>query len=476
MQPLSSLDAAWFHGESKRMPFHVANLHLFDKPKKRVDLLQALREQVGERVHHLPLLHRKLDLNSLQLGNPVWLNEPEIDLDYHVQRVTLAKPGGRRELAEMVVALHKPLLDRRHPLWQIYLIEGFEDGGFALYMKLHHGAVDGGSASMVVDGLFSDMLAPQGGVSGEKVEHRPARSVNELLWNTAMDFYVRTPMRILRATQEMLQLQAQTRNDPEAFKARDMLQLMKPAPKSPFNKGLTESRTWGWSSLSLSDVKAFGKAHHATINDVVLAVITGALRRYLEARGKLPREPLVAGVPVSVRLEGDTTHNNQISLMLARLPANESDPNTWMPIIRSSVKAAKKLQDAARPISRMQVEMPSLRMPLFNNLASLMEGFKAAEDLRLHDHLPPFVNLWVSNVPGPRKPLMFAGQAAKTFIPVALVMHGAALNVTCISYLDNIDFGVLACPGAVPDAQVLADALVEEYEALKKSLEAPVAA
>lgn len=475
MQPLSSMDASWFHGESPRMPFHVANLHLFDKPTGKVDLFARLREQVAARAAYLPLLHRKLDLKSLGLGNPVWLNEPELDLDYHVRRVRLAEPGGRQELAQTVVELHKPLLDRRHPLWQIVLIEGLEDGGYAIYMKLHHGGVDGGSASMVVDGIFADEAVVQGGAPGSEPLVRQAANLPTLLWNTAMDWHVRTPLRMMRAAREMMEVHVASMSDKDRFDARDMMELMQPAPRTPFNTGLTTARTWGWTSLPLADVKAFGKAHQATINDVVLAVITGALRRHLAACGRLPTRPLVAGVPVSVRVDDDTAHNNQVSLMLAKLPANEADPKRWMPVIRRSVQAAKKLQAAARPMARLQVEVPSLRMPVFNNLASLQEAFKAAEDLRMHNHLPPFVNLWVSNVPGPRKPLMFAGQAARTFIPVALVMHGAALNVTCISYMDRIDFGVLACTTALADAQLFADGLAEEYEALKQNFGEPAA-
>lgn len=472
MKPLSSMDASWFHGESQAMPFHVANLHLFDQPSgRKVDLLAELRRLVSERAPYLPLLHRKLDARSLRLGNPVWVDEPELDLDYHVQRVQLAAPGGQQQLNELVVQLHQPLLDRNRPLWQLVLIEGLADGGFALYMKLHHGAVDGGSASMVVDGLFSGEPVAQGGADGSALAPQREPQLAELLWRTTMDLWVETPRKVAGALREMSQLDTAGAKDGERFGVRDMLELAKPAPRTPFNIGLTPERTWGSASLSLSEVKAFGKARDATINDVVLAVITGALRRHLDEQGRLTREPLVAGIPVSVRADGDTAHNNQVSLMLARLPVNEDDPQTWMPIVRRSIGAAKRLQEAARPIARLQVELPSLRLPGVNNLGSMMEGLKAAEDLHLHHQLPPFANLWVSNVPGPRKPLVFAGQAAKTFIPVALVMHGTALNVTVISYLDRMDFGVLASPQAVPEAQQLADLLVTEFETLKQTLQ-----
>ncbi len=472
MQALSSLDASWFYGESERMPFHVANLHLFDKPTgRKVDLLEALRTQVAERLPLLPLLHRKLDLRSLKLGQPVWVNVTDIDHNYHLQRATLDAPGSREQLNDMVVKLHRPLLDRKHPLWQIFLIEGLADGGFGLYMKLHHGGVDGGSASMVVDGLFAEEGKPQGEASGAPLAEEARPGVMQMLWHSALNFYVNTPIKVAGAVRGMAKSSVAAAKPGEAkFNLRDMMQLVKPAPKTPFNKGLTAERSWGSTSLPLSEVKALGKQHDGTINDVVLAVITGALRRYLEKSGKVPNQPLVAGIPVSVREPGNTSHNNQVSIMTARLPVNEPDPNAWMPIVRKSVQAAKKLTEAVRPMSRMQVELPTVRMPFFNNLGSMLEALKAAESVRMHDRLPPFVNLWVSNVPGPRTPLMFAGHAARTFNPVALVMHGAALNVTVISYLDRMDFGVLACPNAVPDAQEVADLLAAEFQTLKTAL------
>ncbi|MCA0241477.1 MAG: wax ester/triacylglycerol synthase family O-acyltransferase [Proteobacteria bacterium] len=472
MHALSSMDAAWFLGETPSMSFHVANLHLFDKPPRGADPMRKLREQVGERAPYLPLLHRRLDQRSLKMGNPVWIDEPDLDLDYHLQRIKLPAPGRPQQLIDAVVQLHTPLLDRAHPLWQIWLIEGLAGGGFALYMKLHHGGVDGGSASMVVDGLFGDTARPQGTATGAPVQPTPPPTPASLLLRTAEDLYLRMPLRVMQTARELWQLQGEAAPSGKRFGLDDLRQLMRPAPRTPFNRGLSPARSFGWASLPLSAVKALGKAHQATINDIVLAVITGALRQHLAGRQQLPRQPLVAGVPVSVRTPGDTAHNNQVSLMLARLPVDEADPARWIPVIRRSVDAAKNLQDAARPVSRLLVEMPSLRAPAVNNLMSMMEGMKAAEDLRLHHHLPPFVNLYVSNVPGPRQPLRFDGMAARTFIPVPLLMHGTALNITCVSYLDRIDFGVLASPEALPDAQALADGLVEAYGQLQQRLAA----
>lgn len=464
MQQLSNIDASWLHGETEKTPFHVANTLMFEKPKAGLDLHAALRELLASKLAQLPLLHRRLDPLSLKLANPVWVNDPDIDWNYHVQRATVAAPGGRDEFNQLLVQLHRPLLDRKHPLWQVWLVEGFKGGAFALYVKLHHAASDGGAASIMISTLFSGVADSAPAVAIVKERDRQPM---ELMWSTAMNYYVESPRKMAGAMQEMMKATAASAKsgatlDPGLFK-----DLMPKAPKTPFNTGLTAERSYGMSTVPLAEVKALGKAHGGTINDAVLALCTGALRTYLEKRKQLPTKPLVVGMPVSVRGEGDATANNQISMMLPILPVQEADASKWMPAIRKSVDVSKKWQEATRPISRLQVEMPSLRMPLFNNLASMMEAFKMAEDLRMADRMLPFVNVWISNVPGSRTPLMFAGMPAKTNIPVGLIMHSAALNITIFSYLDRIEFGVLACPNAVPDAQEIADLLVEQLGALQ---------
>jgi len=465
MQQLSNIDASWLHGETEKTPFHVGNALMFEKPKAGLDLQAALRELLANKLAHLPVLHRRLDPLSLKLANPVWINDPDLHWNYHVQRATVAAPGGRDQFNELLVQLHRPMLDRNHPLWQVWLIEGLKGGAFALYVKLHHAASDGGAANILIETLFSGVAdpAPQTLLLKEQ-ERQPM----ELLWSTAMNYYVETPRKMASVMKQMLQATTVNANSGATLDTSQLKDLMPKAPKTPFNTGLTAERSYGMSTVPLAEVKALGKAHGGTVNDAVLAICTGALRSYLEKRKQLPAQPLVVGMPVSVRGEGDATANNQISMMLPILPVQEADPSKWMPAIRKSVSAAKKWQEATRPIARLQVEMPSLRMPLFNNLGSMMEAFKMAEDLRMTDRMPPFVNVWISNVPGSRTPLMFAGMPARTNIPVGLVMHGAALNITIFSYLDRIEFGVLSCPNAVPDAQEIADLLVAQLGALQE--------
>jgi len=471
MQPLTNLDASWLRAETPQTPFHIANLLVFEKPDpKKGDPFDAFREHLVSKVHELPLLHRHVDPTSLKLANPVWVNDPDVDFDYHLKRIKLDAPGNNQQLNTLVAKLHEPPLDREHPLWQAYFIEGLEDGAFAVYLKMHHSAVDGGAVNYVLDVMFADPnKAASKSEQSPIIEKDKAPTPVELMWNTSLNYFVKTPMQVFGSVAEVVKTSMSALREGSLRDPNALLDMMR-APRTPFNTSVTAGRTFGTAFLPLSEIKALGKANEATVNDIVLAICTGALRKYLQSRNQLPSDPLVVGMPVSMRPEGDTTPYNQIFIMLTTLPTNVPDVAAWLPAIRKSVDNAKALHQAWLPLAQLAVDIPSVRLPNLTNLTSLMEGIKWVEDRGLTDRWKPFVNLWLSNIPGPRKPVYCAGVPARTNIPVGIPMHGVALNITAISYLDSMDFGVIGCARAVPDAQRLADLLADEYRALKAAL------
>lgn len=472
MQPLTNLDASWLLGETAQTPFHIANLLVFTKPDASQPAPFAqFRAHLESKLHDLPLMHRHLDATSLKLGNPVWIDDPEVDFDYHIKLMSIPDPGTKDQLNALVARIHEPLLDRSKPLWQAVMIDGLEGGKFAIYLKMHHAAVDGGAVNGVLNVMFEDPANAKP-PSNKTVQKSRAPTPVELMWNTTMNYYVNAPRKVMESVGAIVKAATPNEKDKEKakFDMSDIKDMMVQAPKTIFNASVGAGRTFGTAHLPLSEIKAFGKAHGATVNDVVLLLCSGALRKYLEKRKQLPSQPLVVGMPVSLRAEGDMTPTNQIFIMFTSLPTNVGEVAPRIPAIRKSVASAKKLNDALRPLADLAVAMPSLRLPYFTNLSSMMEAIKLGEDMGMTGKTNPVVNLWLSNIPGPRTPLYCAGIPAQTNIPVGLPMHGIGLNITAISYLDSMDFGVIGCSKLVPDAQELANMLAAEFQAAKDAL------
>lgn len=471
MDQLTSLDASWLLAESAEMPLHIANLLVFDKPAQPIkEVVATFRDHLEAKSGDLPVFYRKVDLRSLQMANPVWLNDPEIDWDYHYRTITLPKPGDDAALNDLICKIHEPMLDRRKPLWQCYVIDGLKGGGFAVYFKVHHAAVDGAAVNLLLDALFSEESLKRKPTPLPKADSEP--NPMELMMGTWKNFWVDGPRKMMSAVPEIMKnsvvnmKENGAKIDLEEFKS-----LLKPVPHTVFNTSLTPSRGFGRAHLSLSEVKTFGKKHGGTINDMVLAITTGALRRYLMEKGNLPDSRLTVGMPVSVREPENKELTNQMFIMTAQLPTDEAEPAARVPLINDSVAKAKAQFKQMEPMAKMIVGLPSTRTPGMVNISSMMEAVKAVDDMGLTSRLNPFVNLWLSNVPGPRNPLYVAGNAAKTNLPVGFPMHGSALVVTVLSYMDSLDFGLITSSDIVPDTQRLADLLVEEWDVLKKSME-----
>lgn len=459
MTRLSALDANFLYAETPESPMHVAGLAIFEPPPRGVNAFERFRDHIAERLHALPFFLRRLNAMPVALDNPVWVREKSIDLDYHIRHLALPAPGTMEQLRTLVARLHMILLDRSRPLWQYYVIEGLEGGGFAAYIKMHHAGIDGGAGMAAVEVIF--------GTSKQSTHAAPSQHDSaadqdpnflEMLSNSYMAFW-RQQTEMLKAWPELGKTLAAVgrRAREDAARLPDLLTV---APKTLFNATLSNQRSFGTSTISLSEVKELGKAHNAKINDVVMAVCAGALRRYLADRNALPKEPLVAGVPVSLREPGNTQMNNQVTMMLCSLATDVKGPiERLAKIVDSSRDSKARLGDVKDVLPK---DISFFGAPIvLTGLAQLASRTRAA------DQLPALANVVISNVPGPRKLMYCAGATMRGYFPVSIPANGNALNITVQSYLDNLDFGLISCRSAVPDAQVLADLLVEEFEAMK---------
>ena len=462
MKRLSLLDALFLYMETPETPMHVASVTMFKPTLPRDDFFARFREHVAARLDLLPSYRRRLEPTPLGIDHPAWVVEDKVDLDYHIRHAALPKPGGMEELRALIAQLHAVPLDRSRPLWEYHFIEGLEDGAFAVYIKVHHSTMDG-IAGMATLGVTYD-FAP-----GAEHEHLPARIVPPdvepsdfiELTSTAVGDFVRQGWRAAKSLPGVVK--ALSKVAPHFGRdARFLYRYVKDMPRTPFNTAISGHRVFATSSLPLQEVKALAKSRGVTINDVVLALCAGALRHYLAEHAALPEKPLTAGVPVSLRPPGNAQLNNQVFFTLSRLPTDVAEPLLRLAAAQTAGQEAKNLFADMRDLVTTDVSI--LGAPLVvMGLTRLWAGARAA------NYLWPFFNIVISNVPGPRQTMYCVGAPATHYFPVSIPYHGCALNMTVQSYLDQLDFGLVACSDTVPDAQRIADFIVEDFAAMRKA-------
>ncbi len=462
MKRLSALDALFLYMESPETPMHVASVTIFKPASPRDDLFARFREHTAARLDLLPSYRRRLEPTPLGIDHPAWVVEDKLDLDYHIRHAALPKPGGMEELRALIAQLHAVPLDRARPLWEYTFIEGLEDGAFAVYIKVHHCAMDG-VAGMATLGVVYD-FAP--GAEHESLPERivpPDAEPSDVieLTSTAIGDFVRQGWRAVTSLPGVAR--ALTKAAPHFGRdARFLYSYVKDMPRTPFNSAISGHRVYATSSLPLPDVRALAKSRGVTINDVVLALCAGALRRYLAEHAALPEKPLTAGMPASLRPFGNAQLDNQVVFTLSRLPTDVAEPLPRLAAARAAGQEAKDLFADMRDLVTTNVSI--LGAPLVvMGLARLWAGARAA------NYVWPFFNVIVSNVPGPRQTMYCVGAPATHYFPVSIPFHGCALNITVQSYLDQLDFGLVACSETVPDAQRIAEFVAEDFAAMRKA-------
>jgi len=463
MKHLSGMDATFFHVETPETPMHVGSLCVVSLPDGYAgDYYEDYKAQIGSRLHLAEVFERKLALMPFELSNPIWVDDDDVDLDYHVRRIILSKPGTFQQLEQYVARLHSSLMDRSRPMWELYVIEGLQSGQMAIYSKVHHAAVDGQAGVALAKALYD--ISPEPRAIKPRREKRrsdqyqlgAAELVIAAMKNTA-EQYMKLVTTLPNTWQALTSISLP--------KISEALPNIGPktdwgiAPRTPLNVSITNQRTYAARSVSLADVKQAAKRLNVTLNDVVLAACAQALRRYLADDNALPKASLLAAVPVSLRAAGDTEQNNQATIMLVSLATDVADPLERLKAINQSSSSSKEITGSLKAV--VPTDYPSFGAPwLMTGLATLWGRSKMA------DNLPPIANVTISNVPGPQTPLYMAGAKVDTYFPVSIPAHGMALNMTVQSYNGTLDYGLIACRRAVPDIAELADYVVQAHEEL----------
>ena len=479
MKHLSIVDGAFLHLESAEMPMHVGSLNLFEPPVgySGEGYYEAVKAHVAKRMHMAPVFTRKLALMPFDLANPVWIHDDDIDIDYHVRYMVLPKPGTLGQLEALAARLHSMLLDRSRPLWEFYVIEGLADGRIGFYGKVHHAAVDGQAGVAMATSLFDLTPEPRHVKPPREVRANTYQlGVAELL-AAALQNQARQLVESVKLLPSLVKTVAgaardaiaerrdETAEDRAARKAAAPGSSFKFAPPTPFNHSITNQRAFSAVSLPLAEVKAIGKSVGASINDVVLWLCSTALRSYLKDSRELPDKSLVAGVPISLRQEGDTTANNQVAGTLIDLGTEIAGPAERLKAIQRGTAAMKRQMGTFRGV--IPTDFPSLGSPwLIAGLGALYGRSRIADWLR-------FANVTISNVPGSKVPVYLVGAKMTDYYPLSIVVHGVALNITVQSHVDQLCFGLIACRRAVPDVHELGQQLHRAMQTLRSLVAAP---
>ncbi|MDO5288681.1 MAG: wax ester/triacylglycerol synthase family O-acyltransferase [Pseudomonadota bacterium] len=471
MEHLSNIDAAFLHLETPETPMHVGSLMLLDLPPgHQGDFYEEFKAMLAKRMHMASVLTRKLAPMPFELAEPVWIEDDDVDLDYHVRTHMLRPPGSMDQLRRLVARLHSSLLDRSRPLWEVYVIEGLASGQIGFYSKVHHSGIDGKAGAELARVLY-DTSPEIREVTAPRRRRRAGRfddyqlGVAELLQaavNNSFKQYRKLFTLLPTAVRAVSVASRVAANQFLGGKERSLSLGL--APKTIFNEPITNQRSYATLSVPFQDLKALGKRVGGTVNTIVMCMCSEAVRGFLQARHALPAEPLIAGVPVSLRDEGNDAMNNQVSAVRVDLATDIADLGERFKAIHASSEAAKAVVRELKPV--LGVDMPITGAPwIMTSLASLYGRSTLARDL------PPVANLLISNVPGPPVPLYVAGARMRQYYPVSIPYHGNALNITVNSYGGtSLEFGIVACRRALTQEEVqeLAERLEQALEKIKR--------
>ncbi len=481
MQQLSPLDAQFLNVETATTVGHVGSLILLDPstaPGGELTL-DRIREVLEPRLHLAPLLRQRLVNVPLGLGGPYWADDPDFDIEFHLRELGLPRPGGDSELSEQVARIHARPLDRTRPLWEMYLIHNLEGGKQALYSKVHHAAIDGVSGAEILATIMDVTVEPRVEDQPEEIWDPDALPDPLSLVRRGVTSMAAQPLEALRTLPKALPHLADLPGaslvpgiETISNLADSLVQLAGApgrsgprrtisTPHTPLNGRITAHRRFAYGSLPLDSIKQVKNAYAMTVNDVVMALCTSALRRWLLDHDGLPETPIVVAVPVSVRSDDDQGETgNHISVMVAEMPTHLADAEARLAAVQLAMIEAKEHFEAV-PATILQ-DLTAVIPTALSGLAAravftMMQGGGY-----------PF-NLFISNVPGPQVPLYIGGASVLGVYPMSAVTDfTGALNITLFSYNGSLDFGLIACRELVPDVWNLIDYLRDALDELVK--------
>jgi diacylglycerol O-acyltransferase / wax synthase len=463
MRRLTGLDASFLYLETPNNHMHVGGMYIFD-PSEVPDgySFERMKKTIANRLHKLPPFRWRLVEVPFGLHHPIWIEDPDFDIDHHVRSGTVRPPGGPTELAEIAADIMGRPLDRTRPLWEIHMIEGLENGNVAMVSKTHHAAIDGASGAELSTNLL-DRSAEIATYDAPKWEPECVPTDSEML-AYALNSLSRQPAALANALKNTVQLAMNRRNRPKSEGTESTGGLFT-APRTSINAPITPRRRLGFTEVTLGDIKRIRDAFGGTVNDVVLAVCAGALRRYLLDRSELPAEPLVAMVPISVRTDDQKgTMGNRVSNMFVALGTHTDDPVERLQKIREHTARAK--DQATDGGADTLSDWAEFAAPAFAAGAARLYA-----SMRLADHHRPAFNVTISNVPGPPFPLYLAGARLVAWYPMGPIFDGSGLNMTVMSYDGVVYFGLVACPETVPRVAEIAGYLNDSVAELLRAAE-----
>lgn len=473
MEPLSGLDASFFYIETPSSQMQVALAALFS-PLSSGDGAEGtgftarVTAALSAGAARIPALRRKLLRVPLDLYHPVWVDDPEFDILRHVRLATIPAPHDLTAMSSVVSRILSTHLDRSKPLWEVWILEGLSDGRVGVVFQFHHSLADGVSGVE----LFTRLLegsTPIDVVEDGAVSTRSAGEGTEL--PTSLDLLGYAVRSRLRQPLHFLKLVS-----PSVRAVREVVQRHRTvapnvgtaplaAPRTHFNAGISGKRGAAFATISLKDIKRVKDATGTKVNDVVLAVAAGALRRYLKVRGTLPTESLTAVCPISTRSKDELHHsNNRVSAMWSTLATQIADPLERLQRIHQDTLSGK--EDFQAVGADMLEEWAELAAPVTVGL-----GARWYSSLKLAERLPPIHNLILSNVPGPKKSLNLAGARLDALYALGPVMEGVGLNLTVLSYLEEVSFGFTVDQALMGDVWDLADHVGPALEELLRAID-----
>ena len=459
---LTPLDVSFLYFEEPTTPMHVGGVAVFQEPADGFDL-ERLVELITQRIAFVPRYRQRVRWVPGRLANPVWVDDEDFDVSYHVRRSALPRPGTDRQLAELVARVQSRPLDRARPLWEMYLVEGLSDGRFAIISKTHHAMVDG-IAAVDIGQVILDTTPQRRHPPADTWRPAPEPSWVELVAGAVAET-VRRPTAAIDAFRGGLG-EVQHMLGRAASAAGGLLAAAqtaaRSAPESPLNAVIGEQRRYAMAAFDLDDHRRIRKAHGGTVNDVVLATVAGALRAWLLTRGEkvTPATTVRAMVPVSIRASGEgAATGNRVSSYLVDLPVGE--PSAVMRLHQVSYRMQAHKETGQAVGAEALVGIAGFAPPTLHSL-----GARVASGLSRR-----WFNLVVTNVPGPQQPL-YAGDARMlAAYPVVPLARGQAVSVGVTSYDGRVFYGLNADRDAMPDVDVLAqcleDALVELLESVR---------
>lgn len=442
MRPLHPIDFIFLSLEKRQQPMHVGGLFLFQIPDNApATFIQDLVADIRN-CKSVPVAPFNNKLNGL-----FWDEDQEFDLDHHFRHIALPHPGRIRELLTYISQEHSALLDRAKPLWTCNIIEGIEGNRFAMYFKIHHAMVDGIAGMRLVEKSLSQdpnakSIVPPWCVEGPRAKRlkEPKASKLKKIMGTLKQQVDASPTVFRELSQTILKDMGRNPDYVSSFQA----------PSSILNQRVSSSRRFAAQSFQLERLSKIAKALGVTINDVILAICSGALREYLISQHALPKKPLIAMVPASIR-DDDSEVSNRITMILANLGTHKETPLERLQIIRRSVLNAKqrfKRMNSSQILNYSALVYAAAGLNIVSGMMPKRQAF----------------NIVISNVPGPREPLYWNGAKLDALYPASIVLDGQALNITMTSYLDKLEVGLTGCRNALPKMQNLLTHLEDEIQ------------